>query len=326
DNQRVRGGDLLVELDDDIARTKVAQAEATLAAETSAAAAAEADAVVAVRLAKGNRGMSEAQLASARVSVDAARDQIREAEVAREAAHAEERRTAADLLRTQKLANTGTASVAELEHVEADHRQAAFALEQADLRISNVRNAVVHAATRETEATAKLYGTHVEALVDQASRRAQAARARVGVADAALLLARLELDYTKIRSPADGIVSKRSVTVGQMVDVGQPVVQLIATQRLWVTANFKETQLKEMRAGQGVRLKFDVEPSTEYSGVVENFSGATGARFALLPPDNATGNFTKVVQRVPVRIRLGDVALPLNLIPGVSVEATVLTR
>jgi membrane fusion protein (multidrug efflux system) len=133
----------------------------------------------------------------------------------------------------------------------------------------------------------------------------------------------------QIRAPRAGIVSKRSVSVGQVVAVGQPVAMLSPDPsqggQVWVTGNFKETQLERLRVGQPASLTIDAY-GRELHGHVQSFSGATGSRFALLPPDNASGNFTKVVQRVPVRVQLDDVPSDLRLLPGMSVELTIDTR
>ncbi|MEO6603339.1 MAG: HlyD family efflux transporter periplasmic adaptor subunit, partial [Polyangiaceae bacterium] len=120
-------------------------------------------------------------------------------------------------------------------------------------------------------------------------------------------------------------VSKKSINVGQMLSPGQSIVQLV-TDKLWVTGNFKETQVANMRVGQSARVEVDAFSGKSIEGEIESFSGATGAKFTLLPPDNATGNFTKVVQRLPVRVRLHDLPAGVALRPGMSVDLTVDTR
>jgi len=138
-------------------------------------------------------------------------------------------------------------------------------------------------------------------------------------------LAALDLSYSKIFAPSDGVLSKKSISVGQMLSPGQSIVQLV-TDKLWVTGNFKETQVAQMRVGQSASVEVDAFGGTSLEGEVESFSGATGAKFTLLPPDNATGNFTKVVQRLPVRVRLHGLPPGILLRPGMSVDLTVDTR
>lgn len=139
--------------------------------------------------------------------------------------------------------------------------------------------------------------------------------------------ATLQLSYTVITAPADGIASKRNVQLGQLVQAGQSLLSVVNDNGLYVTANFKETQLEKLRVGEKVDIKVDAFPDTTVTGSVESFAGATGARFSLLPPDNATGNFVKVVQRVPVRIKLEtDPGFLAQLRPGMSVKVVVHTK
>src|SRR5438132_945801 len=165
---------------------------------------------------------------------------------------------------------------------------------------------------------------------DAALAAAQAALlgadARVGAARAARDQAALNLSYTRITAPAEGVVSKKSVEVGQLVQPGQPLMSLVPLGDVWVTANLKETQTADVSPGDPADFTVDAYPGRHFSGHVESLSPATGAKFSLLPPDNATGNFTKVVQRIPVRIRLdgkNDAAHPLR--PGMSVNVTITT-
>jgi membrane fusion protein (multidrug efflux system) len=176
------------------------------------------------------------------------------------------------------------------------------------------------------EASARVDQTSdVDSVMSQAQARAKAASAQVHTAQAARDLAALELSYTRIVAPQDGVVSKKSIAAGQQVAVGQPVVQLVTPER-WITANFKETQLEHLKPGQPVSIEIDAFPGQKLHGTVESFSAATGSRFTLLPPDNASGNFTKVVQRVPVRIQVSQEKGDVSLAPGMSVELTVNTR
>jgi len=139
--------------------------------------------------------------------------------------------------------------------------------------------------------------------------------------------AELNLEYTTVKAPIKGIVSRKSVETGQVIQPGQPLMTIIPLDRVWVTANFKETQLANMRPGQRVKIEVDAYDGREFRGKVESLAAATGSRFSLLPPDNATGNYVKVVQRVPVRILLDEGQDPEQLLrPGMSVVPTVYTR
>jgi len=174
------------------------------------------------------------------------------------------------------------------------------------------------AARAAAEATA--------AQVEAAVRQVASADAEAAQKQADLDYAKLQLSYATVVAPATGVVSRKSVEVGQNVQVGQPLLAIVADEQPWVVANFKETQLKKMRAGQPAILEVDAYPKVEFHGKVDSFSPATGAKFALLPPDNATGNFTKVVQRVPVKIVFTDKPDPNRpLRTGMSVNAIVST-
>jgi membrane fusion protein (multidrug efflux system) len=156
--------------------------------------------------------------------------------------------------------------------------------------------------------------------------KAGAANAAVQTREAALAQARLNLGYTTIKAPVNGIVGKRNIQVGQVIQSGQPITSIVDLDKIWVTANFKETQLKEMHVGQRAKLHVDAY-DTDLDGHVDSIGGSTGARSSLLPPENATGNFVKVVQRVPVKIVLEKNQDPeKRLRPGMSVVATVMTK
>jgi membrane fusion protein (multidrug efflux system) len=154
--------------------------------------------------------------------------------------------------------------------------------------------------------------------------RAASAEARVAQSRAALQQAELNLQYATVKAPIAGIVSRKTVEVGQIVQAGQPLLALIPLDNVWITANFKETQLTDMRPGQRATVKVDAYGGKEFKGHVDSIAAATGARFSLLPPENATGNYVKVVQRVPVKIVLEPGQDPDHLLrPGMSVMPTV---
>jgi membrane fusion protein (multidrug efflux system) len=163
--------------------------------------------------------------------------------------------------------------------------------------------------------------------VTNAQAGVRLAQARLGAAQAARDNAQLQLSYTRVTAPVSGIISRKQVEVGQLVQAGQPLLTVVSDTGVWVTANFKETQLHDLKVGQDVDLEIDAYGGVTAKGKVESVSAATGAKFALLPPDNATGNFTKVVQRVPVRIKVTEgLGQDRPLRPGMSVVAHVVTR
>jgi len=163
--------------------------------------------------------------------------------------------------------------------------------------------------------------------VDVNQRQVGATASNLATRQADVDYARLQLSYTVITAPASGIVSKRNIQLGQLVQAGQTLFAVVNANGIYVTANFKETQMEPLKIGQKVDISVDAYPDSTFHGQIESFSGATGAKFSLLPPDNATGNFVKVVQRVPVRIKLeGDSSAVRLLRPGMSVDVVVFTK
>jgi membrane fusion protein (multidrug efflux system) len=157
--------------------------------------------------------------------------------------------------------------------------------------------------------------------------RAAAADARAEQAQAALAQAQLNLEYTTVKAPTAGVVSRKSVEVGQVVQPGQPLLALVNLADTWITANFKETQLKNMRPGQSAEVSVDALGGRTFRGHIDSIAAATGAKFSLLPPENATGNYVKVVQRIPVKILIEHGEDPEHLLrPGMSVTPTVFVR
>jgi membrane fusion protein (multidrug efflux system) len=235
----------------------------------------------------------------AEVSVTRARREALEARLT--AANAHRERAARDLERIRDLAEKRIASSQQLDAAEA-----AAAAAEAD--VSALEREVAAASAAETSASA-------------ATRAADARLQRARVLVAA---ARRSVEYSKVSAPVSGIVSRTQVEVGQLVQAGQPLAVVVADSALWITANLKETETADIRPGQGVLIEVDAYPGCEARGSVESVSPATGSKFALLPPDNATGNFTKVVQRVPVRIGVVEgcgAERPLR--PGMSVVAHI---
>jgi membrane fusion protein (multidrug efflux system) len=209
-----------------------------------------------------------------------------------------------DVARQQRLLETGSSSIEATERLDTARAQLAAQLAQ--------NRAQAHAAERQ-----------LEVLAAQISQ----SEAAIASADAALGIARLNLSYTTITATQDGVVGLRQVKPGQLVGVGTQITTLTPLPNVWVIANYKETQLTHMAVGQKADITVDTFPGRTLHGHVEAFAPASGAEFALLPPDNATGNFTKIVQRVAVKILIDDAAgLTDRLVPGMSVEARVDAR
>jgi membrane fusion protein, multidrug efflux system len=327
ENQLVEVGDLLAELDAEPAKAKLAQAEAMVEAAKSAADGADVDARVAEINVRGNKSVAEAALQGASSLAGASRQQIAEGEAQVASAQATRDKASGDLDRAKKLVASGAISESQIEQAQAQFSTTDAALAQARAHLASLKASTSTAVSRVQEANAKLtQSSDVDALIDQARAKARTAHAQVRTAEAARDLAALELSYTKIVAPQRGTASKKTIAVGQMVSPGQTIVQIVTSQTSFVTGNFKETQVGHMRVGQTTEVEIDAYPGVKLHGEVESFSGATGARFSLLPPDNATGNFTKVVQRVPVRIKLHDIPQSVLLRPGMSVEISVDTR
>ncbi len=263
---------------------------------------AQADAdLAAARATVGGRGTGTGQ-AQAMVETASAQTAVQNANV--DAARAQVVKAEADLARYSDLAAKNIVSQQQLDAAKA---QAA------------AMRAQLVAVQRQATAA----GANVEGM--QAGVRL--AQARLGAAAASRDNAALQLSFTKITAPASGAISKKLVEVGQLVQPGQTLMNITSDTGLFITANFKETQLDKLRVGQTVELEVDAYDGAKIEGVIESISAATGARFTLLPPDNASGNFTKVVQRVPVRIRITkglDAARPLRI--GLSVIAHVNTK
>jgi membrane fusion protein (multidrug efflux system) len=327
DNQKVKAGDVLVELDDTPARARLAQTEAALLVAQASAAGAEADEKLAQTNAVGNKTAAQAGVAGAAGNASTTKEQIAEAEAQVVSAQATADRAETEFARTDALFKSGSIPQATLDQARATRDTSVAALNQAKAHVLAVRGAQQSALSRVQEATARLtQASDVDDVVAQAHARADGARAQVAVAKAQRDLALIDLSYTKIVAPQDGVVSKRTVAVGGMVSSGQAIAQLVSASTPWVTANFKETQVAKMKPGQPVDLSIDAYGGMHVKGEVESFAGAAGDRFALIPADNASGNFTKVVQRVPVRIKLVDPPKDVELRPGMNVEVDVTTK
>ena len=260
---------------------------------------ADADLAAALSVAgsRGVTGQAEAQIQTA-----SSQRQVVDAQIT--AAEANRQKAVSDLARMKELADKKIVSRQQLDAAQAD----------ADAAIAN-------------ETAVRRQATAAGAGVVNAEAGARFAQARLGAARAARDNAALQLSYTSVTAPLAGVVSRKQVEVGQLVQPGQPLLTVVGDTGVWVTANYKETQLAEVRVGSPAEIDVDAYPGCKAEGKVESIGAATGAKFALLPPDNATGNFTKVVQRVPVRIAITRGCGPDQpLRPGMSVEAHVVTK
>jgi len=326
ENQRVAAGDVLAEIDDATLAAKLAQAEASLARASAQAEAAEATAALAERNAVGNKSAARASLSGAAVGEKTEASQLLEGRAQLASAEAQLGQAKTDVERDRTLLASSSVTKAELDHAETQFQIATSNVDLAKARIATLQTSVVAARSRVEEATARAaQNDDVPTLVRQARAQADAAKADVKAASAMRDLAALDLSYAKIVAPQAGAISKRSINVGQQLSAGQAVGQLVTDAR-WVTANYKETQVAAIREGQPATIHVDAFSGEDLRGTVESISSGTGSRFTLLPPDNASGNFTKIVQRVSVRIKLTGVPNNLALRTGMNVDATVDTR
>lgn len=285
DNQVLKKGDTLVIIDDKDYKAKVMQARAML------------------QSAESQTGISRstAQAAQQNASASSINSSALQSNI--KAAQARLTRSQLELSRIEKMFTDGAATQQQLDAARTENQSALALYEMANQQF---QAAVTQASGSKSTAQAQQGQVNVAtSLVQQ----------RI----AELELAETQLKNTVIVAPYDGVVSKKNVEVGQLVQYGQPLCSAVETGNLWVTANFKETQLDRIRVGQKVSIKLDSYSKLKLTGTVESIGGATGAKFALLPPDNATGNFVKVTQRVPVRIKLDKVEnKEYYLTPGLS--------
>ncbi|GGG94682.1 HlyD family secretion protein [Silvibacterium dinghuense] len=326
ENQFVEKGTVLVELDPKDFETAVQQDEANL---QSAEAAFEA-AKVNVPVINVNAGTN---LRTAGVDVSTAGAQVAQAEKQLEAsqaavlqAEANNTKAQLDLQRYTPLVEKDVISKQQFDAAVAAANGDKAALAQAQAQVLASQDAVRVAKDRVQQSQSALqYAKTAPQQVAIQKAKADQAAAQVEQARAELAQAQLNLGYTKIVAPEAGIITRKSVEVGQNVSVGQNMATLVSLDDIWITANFKETQLENMRAGQKVEISVDAYGGRKYDGKVTQIGGATGSVLSLFPPENATGNYVKVVQRVPVRIDLTDMKEDSDhlLRPGLSVEPKV---
>jgi membrane fusion protein, multidrug efflux system len=354
DHQSVRKGDLLLRIDPrdfiarrDQARAAVAVAEANyrgagaelpLARDGSRAQieqgrAALESSVVAVKSSESNVDEVRARIEARRAATAALRAELNGAETAHRQAGRELERmrqlVKSDFVAQREFDQAETNFEATHATMEAAQRrlvQSEKEIQQLEAELSVRQHAIAQARQRVAESRAALAGAesqrHNVAVKEAEVSRAEA---RLNEVQADLAFAELQVEHTEVRAPLDGVVAKRSVEVGQIVQMGQPLLAIVPLHEAWVVANFKETQLARFKPGMRAEVAVDGYPDKVFTGVVDSISAGTGARFSLLPPENATGNWVKVVQRVPVKIVLDgrQFGNPHTLRAGMSAVVTI---
>jgi membrane fusion protein (multidrug efflux system) len=338
DNQYVEAGSVLAQIDSRDYEIAVARAEAELAQAQAGAAGARADIPIATSAAgtqitsseaiteraKGGVELAGKELAAGQAKLRAAQARVREAQAnAAKASH--------DLDRMKRLIAKDEISQQQYDAAVTAAEAQNAAVESAEAVVAQAQQEVAAAQAKASQSQAELVQARAEAegaktapeRVVITRAQAQSADAKVQLAKANLDQARLNLEYTTVKAPVAGIVSKKSAESGQVIQSGQPLMAIIPRTDIWITANFKETQLADMHAGQPVTISVDALGGQSLKGRVDSIASATGARFSLLPPENATGNYVKVVQRIPVKIVFDQAEHLDRLRPGLSVVVDV---
>ena len=340
DNQLVQKGQLLVKLDPRDYQNKVQQAQASLLAAQGQANAARSSINLASQNATASTTQAQGNVQSAIAAISTAQAEVREAQAGISAAQAQVAQAEANLQKAQadynrynSLFQQGAVPRQQLDTARAAYQvalaqrnSAQQAVAQAGAKLAQAQEGVVKAQAELAASKGGLQQARAGGVQTQVNRsQYEAATAEISQAQANLKDAQLQLSYTNITAPSVGRVGRKTVEVGQRVQPGQPLMAIVDNE-YWVVANFKETQLEEMQPGQPVEIKLDAFPHHPFIGRVDSISPASGAQFALLPPDNATGNFTKIVQRIPVKIVLDPQSIKgyeSRITPGMSAEVSV---
>jgi membrane fusion protein, multidrug efflux system len=315
ENQSVRKGAPLVALDDRDYKVALQQAQAAYDQAVSNMAAADTAVPQQSMLTSAQTAQAQADIAQSASGVLNAQQRVATAQANLDAARANAVKAQHDVDRARELAGEGAIAQSQLDAAQAAYLTALAQRDAAIQGVAAARSSVTQAQAQVLASRAQLDQAQTGAQTTQIkSAQAAVSAAQVKAAAAALANAQLQESYTLITAPVDGVVSKKSVDVGDTLSVGQPLMALADQRHLWVTANLKETQIRNLRVGQPVEIRVDAFPHRVFAGKVESISAATGATFALIPPDNASGNFTKVVQRVPVRISIDPSSDPQGLL------------
>jgi membrane fusion protein, multidrug efflux system len=324
DNQYVQAGTVLVEIDPADYQVAYEHAKADFEDAQAAAQAAGVNVPVTDVNTSSQVSVTQADVTSARAGIQVAQQQFEAAKAQLQEAEANDVKAQNDLVRYKQLVDKQEISEQQYDQAVAAAKASTATVEAARASADAAQQQVTQAQGRLVQAEANWRYANTAPKQMQITRaRAASALAEAQRKKADLDQAQLNLQYTKILAPVNGIVSDRTVEVGQNVSPGQELMKVINLDDVWITANFKETQLRKMRVGQRVSMEVDAN-SRKYEGKVDSIAGASGARFSLLPPENATGNYVKVVQRIPVKIVLDPGSnKDHQLRPGMSVEPKV---
>jgi membrane fusion protein (multidrug efflux system) len=328
DNQEVKAGDLLAEIDPKDFQVALEQAQANLASAEAAAIQANVNVPITSITSTTSISTTSSDVQGAQAAVAQAIKQVAAAGARVDQAKANARKSDLDVERYQPLVEKDVISKQQFDAAVAAAASNRAAVLEAEATLIAQQEAVRQAQQKlaQSRSTAMEASKNGPGQVKAQQAKANAALADVQQAQAKVDQAKLNLGYTKITAPTTGIVNKKNVNVGANLSVGQDLLTIIPLTNLWVTANFKETQLENMRNGQKVVIKVDALGGEKFHGVVRQIGGATGSRLSLFPPENATGNYVKVVQRIPVRIdftNLDQENSDHKLRPGYSVTPVV---
>ncbi len=322
ENQHVKTGDLILQLDDSDYLAKVQQSEAELDSARAQADAADAQAAVAAAGAHGGLSQAEASLTGTNRSVSNSRAQVEQARATLVSRQADLKLAETNVERARSLLKDNAIPQQQADQYFATYDSAKAGVVAAQASVTAAEEQLLRSQSQVTEAEGRVVVSRpVDALIAAANANAAYQHARVKSAEAALALANLNLAWTRLLSPGDGVVSRLTAYPGTTLAAGQTVASFVPDKK-YVVANFKETQVAKMHPGQPADVSVDGTGKT-LAGKVESLAGGTGARFSLLPPDNATGNFVKITQRIPVRITLDSVPAGVVLRAGQSAEVTV---
>ncbi len=327
DNQFVHAGDTLVQIDDRDYKVLVAQAQAEYDNAVAAARSAGVNVPITSTSTSSQVVSAQAEVEASQANLLAAKQEADSANAQLVSADANNVKAQNDLARYKQLVSKQEISQQQYDQAYAAAQAAAAAVDAARAGVAAKQQQIKAAESRIAQARANLRSAETAPQQVAAIRsRAQSAEALVEQKKAALDAAQLNFEYTKVVSPVDGFVTNRTVEVGQNVQPGQELMRVINLDDIWVTANFKETQLRHMQTNQAVTIHVDTT-GTDYKGHVDSIAGASGSITSLLPPENATGNFVKVVQRIPVKITFDPGETREHVLrPGMSVEPKVWLR